>query len=277
MEHINWYPGHMKKTEERMSENLKLVDVVCELLDARIPYSSRNPNISKRTENKPRIIILNKQDLADPGITKLWETYLLRETKYVLALNSQSGTGVKALKTTLERIRDERNKQSKRRRPLRLMIVGVPNVGKSSLINRLVGKKGAKTGNKPGVTRGEQWLSLGRDIQLLDTPGVLWPKFEEPDTGRNLAYCGIIKDEILDIQQLAITFIELLVAQYPDCLPLRYGIDQSQITPVSIMESIAKSRGHILYGGIVDYERTARTVLDEFRRGLLGRITLERP
>ncbi|HHX93043.1 MAG TPA: ribosome biogenesis GTPase YlqF [Clostridiales bacterium] len=280
MEHINWYPGHMKKTEEQITQYLKLVDVVCELLDARIPNSSRNPNILGRTQAKPRVIVLNKQDLADPEVTKQWREEFLKEADHVLSLNAQSGTGVKSLRATLEHLRDVRNRESARKRPLRLMIVGVPNVGKSSLINRLIGKKGTRTGNKPGVTRGVQWLNLGSDIQLLDTPGVLWPKFDDPKTGLNLAYCGVIKDEVLDLQQLALSLCELLMIHYPRNLIDRYrlsGPEEGSGAPLEVLEEIARNRGHVIAGGRFDYERTARMLLDDFRQGRLGRITLEFP
>ena len=197
MENINWYPGHMKKTRELIAENLKLVDLVIEVLDARIPVSSRNPIIAELIGDKQKIIILNKSDLADDAKTKEWVDKLSDENSFVLPMNCNSGDGVKKLLSLLENIRDKKNEGRERKRPLRMMIVGIPNVGKSSLINRLTGKKAAKTGNKPGVTRGKQWLTLGSDMMLLDTPGILWPKFEDPNVGLNLAFCGSIKDEIL--------------------------------------------------------------------------------
>lgn len=275
MEQINWYPGHMKKTRELIASNLKMVDVVCELLDARIPLSSRNPIIGELILNKRRIIVLNKSDLADPAATAAWRDLLLQESDNVLVMNSVSGNGVRELMRSLERIRDSRNEGSLRKKALRLMIVGVPNVGKSSLINRLTGKKGARTGNKPGVTRGKQWLNLGTDIQLLDTPGILWPKFEDPQTGLNLAFCGSVKDETMDLADLALLLIARLSADHYDLLADRYGLKVPSATPLGTMESIAANRGYLLSGGRIDYERTARTILDEFRSGVLGRITLE--
>jgi len=277
MEQINWYPGHMKKTRELIAANLKMVDVVCELLDARIPLSSRNPIINDLIINKRKIVVLNKSDLADPAITALWKDHFRRESDDVLVMNSVIGSGVKELLKSLERIRDSRNEGQVRKRPLRLMIVGVPNVGKSSLINRLTGKKGARTGNKPGVTRGKQWLNLGADIQLLDTPGILWPKFEDPQTGLNLAFCGSVKDETMDLADLALALITRLSERHYALLEERYHLKNPTDTPLETMEAIAGSRGYLLSGGRIDYERTARTVLDEFRSGTLGRVTLEYP
>lgn len=277
MESINWYPGHMKKTRELITENLKLVEVVCELLDARIPVSSRNPIIDELLANKKRVIILNKSDIADSRANADWARKFSDEGFTVLTMNCVSGEGSSALLRLLENIRDERNKESVRKRPLRLMIVGVPNVGKSSLINRLTGKKSAKTGNKPGVTKGKQWLNLGQDMQLLDTPGILWPKFEDPQVGLNLAFCGSIKDEIMDISTLGLELIKKLSDVHPDLLSARYKLEAVDESPLATMENIAAKRGFILSGGRIDYERTARTVLDEFRSGILGRITLEYP
>ncbi len=275
MENINWYPGHMKKTRELIEENLKAVDVVVEVLDARIPVSSRNPIIAEITGNKRRIIVLNKVDLADDAATAAWVKGLSGAECDVLAMNSNSGEGVKALLNLLVRLRDEKNEGRERKRALRLMIVGIPNVGKSSLINRLAGRKGAKTGNKPGVTRGKQWISLGQDIMLLDTPGILWPKFEDPSVGLDLAFCGSIKDEIMDLETLGLRLIEKLSDIAPDMLCARYRLEGVCETGLETMEAIAAKRGFILPGKRVDYERTARTVLDEFRSGTIGKISLE--
>ena len=277
MESINWYPGHMKKTRELIAENLKMVEVVCELLDARIPVSSRNPIINELVANKKRIIILNKSDISDSRTNAEWALKFSEEGTTVLTMNCVSGDGSSALIKLLENIRDQRNRESLRKKPLRLMIVGVPNVGKSSLINRLTGKKSAKTGNKPGVTKGKQWLNLGTDMQLLDTPGILWPKFEDPQVGLNLAFCGSIKDEIMDLPTLGLELIKKLSAVHPDLLAARYKLDAIKESPLDTMEDIAKKRGFILSGNRIDYERTARTVLDEFRAGTIGRITLEFP
>ena len=276
MENINWYPGHMKKTRELIQENLKMVDLVCELLDARIPVSSRNPVIDQICGSKPRIIILNKADLADEAQTALWAEKFKAQGKMVLRMNANSGEGSKSLNQLLVRLRDEKNEGRERKKPLRLMIVGIPNVGKSSLINRLVGGKGAKTGNKPGVTRGKQWLSLGEGISLLDTPGILWPKFEDQQVAKNLAWCGAIKDEIMDLPTLALELIARLSEIAPELLMARYKLDEICETPLETMEQIAQKRGFILSGKRIDYDRCAKTVIDEFRTGTIGRITLER-
>ena len=275
IENINWYPGHMKKTRELIQENLKMVDLVVEVIDARIPSSSRNPIIDQLVGDKKRIIILNKSDLADAEENKVWSEFFKQEGNMVLAMNCMSGQGANQLIRLLEKIRDEKNKDAARKKPLRMMIVGVPNVGKSSLINRLTGKKSAKTGNKPGVTRGKQWLNLGNDMQLLDTPGILWPKFEDPEVGLNLAFCGAIKDEILDIATLCLELIKILQARYPELLMERYKLTELGETALDTMELIAKKRGFILSGGRIDYERTGKTVIDEFRSATIGHITLE--
>jgi len=284
MENVNWYPGHMKKTRELIQENLKAVDAVIEVIDARIPASSRNPIISDLIGTKPRIIIMNKADLADEQKTSEWVLKLKNEGK-VLAMNSNSGEGTKSLINILSKMRDEKNEGRERKRPFRVMIVGIPNVGKSSLINRMTGGKGAKTGNKPGVTRGKQWLNLGDDIGLLDTPGILWPKFEDPNVGENLAFCGSIKDEIMDLSTLGMDLIGKLCVQAPELLMRRYKLGEilsdengdydSKEAALANMEAIAMKRGFILPGKRIDYERTARTVIDEFRSATIGRITLE--
>ena len=275
IENINWYPGHMKKTRELIQENLKMVDLVVEVIDARIPCSSRNPIIDQLVGDKKRIIILNKSDLADAEENKAWSEFFKQEGNLVLAMNCMSGMGANQLIRLLEKIRDDKNKDAARKKPLRMMIVGVPNVGKSSLINRLTGKKSAKTGNKPGVTRGKQWLNLGNDMQLLDTPGILCPKFEDPEVGLNLAFCGAIKDEILDIATLCLELIKVLQVRYPELLMERYKLTELGETALDTMELIAKKRGFILSGGRIDYERTGKTVIDEFRSATIGHITLE--
>lgn len=275
MENINWYPGHMKKTRDMIQENLKLVDVVVEVLDARIPQSSQNPIINELVGSKTRVVILNKSDLADAAANDAWKKKFEGEGRQVLIMNCNSGEGAKQLIKLLERIQDKKNEGRERKRPLRMMIVGIPNVGKSSLINRLTGGKGAKTGNKPGVTRGKQWLTLGSNMMLLDTPGILWPKFEDPHVGMNLAFCGSIRDEIMDLATLGLELIKELSVVHPDLLMARYKIERIEETPLMTMESIARKRGFILKGAEIDYERTARTVIDEFRSSKIGRITLE--
>lgn len=273
---INWYPGHMKKTRELISENLKLVDMVIEVTDARIPVSSRNPIIDEIVGQKPRIVLLNKSDLSDAAQNRAWSEHFEAQGYYGMAMNCMSGSGVKELFRLLEKLKADKNKEQIRNKPFRLMIVGVPNVGKSSLINRMTGKKSAKTGDRPGVTKGKQWLTLSNGMQLLDTPGILWPKFEDPKAGINLAFCGSIKDEILDTATLALELIKVLQADYPQQLIERYKIDDICEEALDTMEKIALRRGWILSGRRIDYERCGRTVLDEFRAGLIGRITLER-
>lgn len=277
MQNINWYPGHMKKTRELIQANLKLVDAVIEVIDARIPVSSRNPIINDLVKSKPRIIILNKSDLADGNISKAWEEHFKEEGNQVLSMNCMSGTGTKGLFRLLEKMSDEKNKERTMQKPFRLMIVGVPNVGKSSLINRMTGKKSAQTGNRPGVTKGKQWLKLKNNMQLLDTPGILWPKFEDPKAGLDLAFCGSIKDEILDVPTLGMELIGVLADQYPELLMERYKLGEIAETPLENMENIAMKRGCIFPGKRIDYERVAKLVLDEFRSAKIGRITLERP
>lgn len=276
IEHINWYPGHMKKTRELIQENLKLVDAVVEVIDARIPRSSRNPIIGELIKGKERILLFNKSDLADSEATKEWMEAFQRQGSAALAANCMSGDGAARLLKQLQRLREEKNRQQVRQKPYRLMIVGVPNVGKSSLINRLTGRKSAQTGDRPGVTKGKQWLSLPGNMQLLDTPGILWPKFEDPEVGLNLAFCGSIKDEILDVASLALELISLLQREYPRLLAQRYKLEDLPETPLETMEAAAQKRGCILPGKKIDYERIARVVLDEFRAGKIGRITLEK-
>lgn len=276
MEHINWYPGHMKKTRELIQENLKLVDAVLEVIDARIPRSSRNPIIDELVNGKKRILVFNKSDLADNEATKAWAEEFQRQGFLSLTTNCMSGEGTVRLLKRLENLQEEKNRGQARKKPYRLMIVGVPNVGKSSLINRLTGRKSTQTGDWPGVTKGKQWLSLPGNMQLLDTPGILWPKFEDPEVGLNLAFCGSIKDEILDVASLALELISLLQRDYPELLAQRYKLEELPQTPLETMEAAARKRGCILPGKKIDYERIARVVLDEFRSGKIGKITLEK-
>ena len=288
IDNINWYPGHMKKTRELIAENLKMVDAVIEVIDARIPVSSRNPIIDELVSAKPRVIALNKSDLADEEANRIWADYFAKASAdgtkasaKVVKLNSMSGEGIKQLLKLLESMEREKNvaKQSAGQgvKQYRLMIVGVPNVGKSSLINRLTGHKSAKTGDKPGVTKGKQWLRLDNGMQLLDTPGILWPKFEDPKAGMNLAFCGSIKDEILDVPTLGMELIGVLMEKYPQMLMERYKLDELGETPLETMEAMAVKRGCIMSGKRIDYERIGKLVLDEFRSAKIGRITLEYP
>lgn len=277
IENINWYPGHMKKTRELIAENLKSVDIVIEVIDARIPLSSRNPIIDELIKGKKRIIVLNKSDLSDQAANEMWMEELSKDGSKTIAMNCMRGNGVNLLEKMLLKEQELKNKDQIRKRNLRMMIVGVPNVGKSSLINRLTGKKSAQTGDRPGVTKGKQWLTLKNGMQLLDTPGILWPKFEDPKVGLNLAFCGSIKDEVLDTATLALELITVLQERYPKMLIERYKLDDVSELPLDTMEDIARKRGFILPGKRIDYERCARTVLDEFRSSKIGRITLEIP
>lgn len=272
---INWYPGHMKKTRELIQANLKLVDIVIEVVDARIPLSSRNPIIDELVKGKDRIIVLNKSDLADANENEKWTEKFKDDGYHVLSMNCMTGTGVKQLFKLLEHVQEQKNSERTRKKNLRIMIVGVPNVGKSSLINRLTGKKSTQTGDRPGVTKGKQWLTLKNGMQLLDTPGILWPKFEDPKVGINLAFCGSIKDEIIVQDELCLELITWLCENYPNELMQRYKLEELGDMPIDTMEMIAAKRGFIMSGKRIDYERTARTVMDEFRAGAIGKITLE--
>lgn len=278
---INWYPGHMKKTRESIQKNLSLVDVVFELLDSRIPYSSQNPVIDNIVKNKPRVIILNKSDLADNKANILWQNHFNNNGIPSILYDSISGKGVDKILKLAREVTEEKIKAYENRgvinRPIRAMIIGIPNVGKSTLINTLSGKKGTKTGNKPGVTRTNQWIKIKGQLELLDTPGILWPKFEEERVGLNLAFTGAIKDEILDTETLALKLIEVLLDVSPDLLINRYNIDVTDKTPLNVMESIGSRRGCIIKGGEVDYTKTSNIILDEFRKGVIGNITLEFP
>ncbi len=277
LDNLNWYPGHMKKTRELIKENLKLTDAVIEVIDARIPISSRNPIIGELLGNKKAIIAVNKEDLADKKATEDWLKYFKSQGKLAVATDCGDPNSIKNLFRIFDRLQDERDREKSRKRPLRLMIVGVPNVGKSSLINRLTGRKSTQTGDRPGVTKGKQWLTMTNGMQLLDTPGILWPKFEDKNVGLNLAFCGSIKDEIMDIESLCLKLIEELRVDYPNLLTERYKLDVIGEEALEIMESIAAKRGFILKGERIDYERTAKTVLGEFRAAKIGRMTLERP
>ncbi|MDD2446109.1 MAG: ribosome biogenesis GTPase YlqF [Tissierellia bacterium] len=278
---INWYPGHMKKTREAIQKNLPLVDVVFELLDARIPYSSQNPVIDSIVKDKPRIIILNKSDLANDKSNSLWQNHYRDSDVPSILFNSLSGKGVEnILKLASEVLKDKRKSYEDRgviNRPIRAMILGIPNVGKSTLINTLSGRKGTRTGNKPGITKVNQWIKIKGSLELLDTPGILWPKFEEEVVGLNLAFTGAIKDEILDTETLALKLIEVLMNIAPESLMKRYNIELQNATPLEIMESIANRRGCILKRGEFDYTKTSNIVLDEFRKGVIANITLELP
>lgn len=277
---INWYPGHMKKTEMLLKDQMKLVDVVIELLDSRIPRSSSNPKLKALLQHKQRVIVLNKSDTADPVVTKSWEQFYRLQGVKAIAVNANaSGT----LRIITDEVKEAYAVQSarlesrgRRPRPARVMVVGIPNVGKSTLINQMAGKGSAKTGDKPGVTRGKQWIRVHDQIEMLDTPGILWPKFENPLTGIHLAQTGAIRDEILDQQELASHLIHYLLTSYPVLLLARYGGDAT-IGAAEYIEWIAKARGCLIRGGEPDYLRVSTIILDEFRSGKIGRISLERP
>ena len=279
---IQWFPGHMAKTRRIIEENLKLVDVVVEILDARIPLSSRNPEIDKIVGNKPRVIVLNKYDLADAKKLKQWNEWFSKQGIQVVAFNALNGSGKKELHLKLKsaaKDRIEKLKEKGRRiTTIRCMIVGVPNVGKSAFINCIAGKASAKTGDRPGVTRSQQWIRINPEVQLLDTPGVLWPKFEDPQIGLKLAFTGAVKDEIMDIRELAVNLLTLLKEQYPDNLKNRYKLDDINIEDSQqLLEQIGKKRGFLIAGGDVDLYRTATVILDEFRGGKIGKMTIESP
>ena len=277
---VQWYPGHMTKAKRQMQEDIKLIDLIIELVDARVPLSSRNPDIDELGKNKSRLILLNKSDLADERQNEAWKTYFQAKGFYVVKVDSRNGSGMKAINNVIQEVCKEKIERDRRRgiknRPIRAMVVGIPNVGKSTFINTFAGRACAKTGNKPGVTKGKQWIRLNKGVELLDTLGILWPKFEDPKVGLNLAFCGSIKDEILDTASLALELIKVLQRDYPQLLRERYKLDELDEDALVNMEAIAAKRGFILPGKRIDYERCARTLLDEFRSGKIGNITLEK-
>jgi ribosome biogenesis GTPase A len=278
---INWYPGHMAKTRRLLQENLKLVDVVIELLDARIPRSSRNPDFDKLFQNKRRIICLNKIDLADPEINDSWKEYYNSLDIACVLIDSRTGKGMKALLKTIESLMSEKFKRDAikglRRRPVRAMVTGIPNVGKSTFINRLTGRSATRTGDRPGVTRDKQWIKVNSRIHLLDTPGILWPKLEGENTGINLAFTGAIKDEIMDLETLASKLLEFLDCNYRQNLKDRYGIEPKDKPGHEILKAICIKRGFLLEGGRYDTLKGAQIVLDEFRESRIARVSLEKP
>ena len=280
--HIQWYPGHMTKTRRMMEENISLVDVVIELIDARIPYSSKNPDIDKLASNKYRIIVMNKSDLADERATAKWVKYFENKNFKVILTDSINGKGVKSVTEVARELMEEKIQRLKARGrlfvPIRAMIVGIPNVGKSTFINKYVGKATTKTGDKPGVTRGKQWIKIKKDFELLDTPGILWPKFEDQDVASKLAFTGAINDEILNIEAVSVDFIKLINNRYPNALKDRYGVEGGDgKQPHQIFLEIGENRGFKMKGGQIDTLRCAKILLDEYRGGMLGKITLEFP
>ena len=278
---IQWYPGHMTKTRRQIEADLKQVDAVCEIVDARIPMSSRNPDIDSICGSKPRIIVLNRMDLADPSATKKWREYFRSRGMAVLATDCKSRQGISDF-TPAARIacaeKLERDAARGMNRPLRVMVVGIPNVGKSTLINQISGRKGAKAENRPGVTRGKQWVTVDSGLLLLDTPGILWPKFEDPQVGMMLAFTGAVKEGVIDLEELSCRLMELLLKYYPQVLSELYKVEAEPGTPgYELLEMAGRKRGFLLRGGEVHTERMAKVLMDEFRSGKLGKFTLEMP
>ena len=278
--HFQWYPGHMTKAKRQMQEDMKLIDLVIELVDARIPLGSRNPDIDELGRNKARLILMNKADLADERQAKAWMAYFQEKGYFTVKLDARSKAGMKAISEEIMKACREKIERDRRRgiknRPVRAMVVGIPNVGKSTFINTYAGKACAKTGNKPGVTKGKQWIKLNKNVELLDTPGILWPKFEDQEVGLHLALIGSIKDEILNIDELSLELIRILKEKYPGVLQKRYGVEEDQAN-AELLLGIAVNRNCVKKGNEADYSKAAAVVIDEFRGGNLGRITLEFP
>ena len=275
---IQWYPGHMTKARRMMQENIKLIDLIIELVDARAPLSSRNPDIDELGKGKARLILLNKADLASDRANDAWAAYFREKGCFVVKLDSRSKNGMKEVQTVIQDACKEKTERDRKRgilnRPVRAMVVGIPNVGKSTFINSFAGRACAKTGNKPGVTKGAQWIRLNKNVELLDTPGILWPKFEDEAVGMRLAYIGSIKDDILNMEELSLTLIDFLREKYSGALEKRYQI-QEEGTAVQILEAIARSRGCLKKGEELDYAKASLILFDDFRSGKIGKITLE--
>lgn len=279
---IQWYPGHMTKTRRMMEEDIKLVDAVCEILDSRIPISSRNPDIDALCGQKPRMVILNRIDLADPAMVRQWADYFKSRGMAVLLTDCKSRKGIGGFVPAIRQLLSEKLARYAEKgqigRPLKIMIVGIPNVGKSTFINQIAGRKGAKAENRPGVTRGKQWVNVDQGLLLLDTPGILWPKFDDPQVGVRLAYTGAVKDDIIDVETLACHLMQMLAARYPDALRERYKIEiPAEADGYELLQAAGKKRGFLVSGGEIDTERMAKVLLDEYRSCKLGRFTLESP
>lgn len=279
---IQWFPGHMTKTRRMIAANLSLVDAVVEILDARIPMSSRNPDMNSMVNNKPRLFILNKADMADPKMTDKWIAYFKKQGIAAIAMDCKSGKGVKNFKGAIEQLLSELLERRKNAgmigTPIRLMIVGIPNVGKSSFINRMAQSKRAKVEDRPGVTRTKQWVKIGSNMELLDMPGVLWPKFDDQEVAKRLAFTGAINDDVVDIEMLAMLLLEYLAKNYPDTLETRYKMTEfNEMGGIELLETMGRKRGMLISGGEVNIERAAITLIDEYRSGRLGRMTLESP
>ena len=279
---IQWYPGHMTKTRRQMENDVKLVDLVAEVVDARIPISSRNPDIDAMVGDRPRLIIFNRADQADPAVTERWVTWFRQRGWGVLETDAKGGRGVGQFSSAAKQVLKDKLEAWKAKgqvgRPIRAMVVGVPNVGKSTFINKVAKRKSAKASDRPGVTRGKQWVSVDAGLELLDTPGILWPKFEDETIGLHLAFTGAVKDEITDVEGLACALLELLRNRYPKALEVRYKLtDVDGLQGWELLEQCARKRGMLVSGGEVNTERMANVLLDEFRGGKLGRFTLEIP
>ncbi len=278
--HFQWYPGHMTKAKRMMQEDIKLIDLVIELVDARVPISSRNPDIDELGKNKARLILLNKSDLAEEKQNDAWVEYFKNKGFSVVKVNSKRGGGIKSIQGVIQEACKEKMERDRKRgilnRPVRAMVVGIPNVGKSTFINSFAGKACAKTGNKPGVTKGKQWIRLNKNVELLDTPGILWPKFEDQTVGLRLAFIGSIKDDILNTDELAAEMIQFMKKYYPGVLAEKYSIEEVE-DPYVCLASIAESRHCLLKGNELDMSKAALLLIDDFRSGKLGRITLEFP
>ncbi|WP_042456342.1 ribosome biogenesis GTPase YlqF [Neobacillus dielmonensis] len=278
---IQWFPGHMAKARREVTEKLKLVDIIFELVDARIPYSSRNPMIDEIIQHKPRLVLLNKADMADKDVTKEWIAYFEKQGVKAIAINSQAGEGMKKITQAAQGLLKEKFDRMRAKgvkpRAIRAMIVGIPNAGKSTLINRLAKKNIAKTGNTPGVTKAQQWIKVGKEMELLDTPGILWPKFEDQEVGMKLAITGAIKDTLLNLQDLTIYAIRFLERQYPERLQERYQLTDIPEDVVALFDHIGKLRGCLSGGGLIDYDKVAELVIREIRSEKFGPLSFERP
>ena len=275
---VQWYPGHMTKAKRQMQEDIKLIDIIIELVDARVPLSSRNPDIDELGRNKARLILLNKADLADESQNEAWKSYFQKKGFFVVQVDSRKGSGMKIIQNTIQEACREKIERDQKRgiknRPIRAMVVGIPNVGKSTFINTFAGKACAKTGNKPGVTKGKQWIRLNKGVELLDTPGILWPKFQDQEVGLRLAMIGSIKDEILNLEELSLKLIDYLKERYAGALKSRYGAEEEE-TAVTVLEQIARARGCLKKGEELDFTKASRILFDDFRGGKLGRVSLE--
>lgn len=277
---LQWYPGHMTKARRMMQENMKLIDLIIELVDARAPASSRNPDIDQMGQSKSRLILLNKADLADERANQGWSAYFQEKGFYTVMADARSRAGLKVIHGMIREACQEKLERDRRRgiknRPIRAMVAGIPNVGKSTFINTFAGKACTRTGNRPGVTKGKQWIRLDKNVELLDTPGILWPKFDDPQVGERLAMIGSVKDEIVNIDELSLRLTAYLQEAYPGTLRERYGLEEDQ-EPAAVLAGLARERNCLKKGGELDYGKAARLLLDEFRSGRLGRITLESP